>query len=268
MTWGQIQPGGANEAYTGKELSQPSNVVPEELKGVGITEKLGDQIDLTTVVTDEKGQKVPLSSFFHNNQPVIFSPVYYNCPGLCNFHLNGVVDVLKNIDWKPGEKFQVVALSFDAKETAQDAAKKKETYLHLYGQPQTADGWHFLTADEATIHKITDSLGFKFKWNEKDNQWAHASAAIVMTPAGKISRYLHGIQFDSRDMKLALNEAVSGKIGSVLDTAVLYCFKYDTHKSKYGLRVFRVMQLAGLATVAILALWLVPVMIRAKGEDS
>lgn len=259
---------GKREVYTGKEPSKAANVLPEELVGVGITEKLGETIDLNTEVTNEKGEKVLLSQFFSSRKPVVFSPVYYNCPGLCNFHLNGVIDVMKTIDWTPGKEFQMVVLSFDPKETAIDAEKKKEIYLQMYGKMETADGWHFLTADESTIQKLTNSVGFQFKWNEKANEWSHASAAIVLTPEGKISRYLHGIQFEGRDLKLALNEAVDGKIGTVLDKAMLYCFKYDTHQSKYGLQVFRVMQLAGAATVAILAAWLIPVMIRAKREGS
>lgn len=259
---------GVRDSYTGKEPTPASHVIPEELQDVGITEKLGESLDLTNLVVNENGEKVPLSTFFHKGQPVIFSPVYYNCPGLCNFHLNGVVDILKTIDWKPGEKFQVVAFSFDSKETPADASKKKELYIKMYEQPETVNGWHFITADEKTVQKITDSVGFKFKWNDKVNEWSHASAAIVLTPEGKISRYLHGIQFENRDLKLALNEAVNGKIGTVLDSAMLYCFKYNTHQSKYGLQVFRVMQLAGLVTVALLAAWLIPVMIRAKREDS
>ncbi|MFZ3229062.1 MAG: SCO family protein [Pseudobdellovibrio sp.] len=259
---------GMKDNYTALEPAKTSTAIPQELEGVGIEEKIGQKIDLTTLVKNEKGESVPLSSFFKAHHPVIFSPVYFNCPGLCNFHLNAVVDILKTVDWSPGNQFDVVAFGFDAKENYLDAAKKKEMYLKIYQRPGTENGWHFVTSDEATIKKITEQIGFKFKWNDKVSEWSHASAAIVISPDGTISRYLHGIQFESRDVKLALNEAADGKVGNIADSVMLFCFKYDRHQSKYGLQVFRVMQLGGAATIVMLALWLIPVIIRAKRENS
>ncbi len=258
---------GAQEVYTGKEPLKPSNEMPSELSGVKIEEKLGQHVDLKQMVTTEKGQLVPLSTFFTSGKPVVFSPVYFNCPGLCNFHLNGLTDTLKNVDWSPGNEFQVVALSFDSREKSDVAAKKKDSYLKVYNRAGTEDGWHFVTADEPTIKALMQQVGFNYSWNEKIGEWAHASAAIIISPEGKISRYLHGIQFEARDVKLALNEASSGKVGNIVDSVMLYCFKYDRHQSKYGLQVYRVMQLAGAMTVAILAMWLIPVMVRAKREN-
>lgn len=260
--------GGPQEVYTGKEAGKVSSVVPEEIKNVGIDEKIGDHIDLNLVVTNEHGEKVPLSTFFKSHKPVIMSPVYFDCPGLCNFHLNGLIDTLKSVDWSPSKQFEVVAFSFDAKETSDVALKKKANYLNLYERAGTEEGWHFVTADEATVKKITESIGFKFKWNEKVKEWSHASAAIVISPDGKISRYLHGIQFEPRDVKLALNEAASGKVGNIVDSAMLFCFKYDSHQSKYGLQVFNIMKLGGAITVAALMLWLLVTMTRAKRENT
>lgn len=256
------------EGYTGKEAGKAATELPEELKGIGIQEQIGKTIDLSLMVNDEAGQKVPLSSFFKAHHPVIISPVYFSCPGLCNFHLNGLTDTLKQVDWTPGKEFDVVAFSFDAKETPEMAAKKKAEYMKAYGRVGAEKGWHFVTADAETVKKFTDSVGFKFKWNEKDKQWSHASAAIVYSPDGKISRYLHGIQFEPRDVKLALNEAADGKVGNIVDSVLLFCFKYDSHQSKYGLQVFRVMKLAGAITAAALALWLIPVLIRARRENT
>lgn len=258
---------GSKEAYTGKEPTKASSQLPEELVGVSIEEKLGQQVDLSTMVTQEDGKVVPLSTFFKSHKPVIFSPVYFNCPGLCNFHLNGLVDTLKTLDWSAGQQFEVVALSFDAREKSDVALKKKNNYLKVYDRAGTENGWHFLTADEATIKKLTNQVGFNFRWNEKAGEWSHASAAIVVSPEGKVSRYLHGIQFGDRDVKLALNEASNGQVGNLMDSAMLFCFKYDRHQSKYGLQVYRVMQLAGAFTIAILAIWLIPVMIRARREN-
>lgn len=219
-------------------------------------------------VTDENGQKFPLSHYFSARKPVILSPVYFSCPGLCNFHLNGLTDALKRVDWSPGDKFEIIALSFDPKENAEVATKKKQNYLKEYGRQGTDNGWHFVTADEATIKKITETVGFSYKWNEKDSQWAHASAAIMISPEGKVARYLHGIMFEPRDVKLALNEAADGKVGSFVDSAMLYCFKYDNHQSKYGLQVFQLMKFAGALTVLALGLWLGKAMIQAKRENT
>ena len=258
---------GIKDAYTGKEPLKVSTEMPEELAGVKIEEKLGQQIDLTQKVTNEQGELVPLSSFFKTHRPVILSPVYYNCPGLCNFHLNGLTDTLKQVEWSAGNQFDVVALSFDPSEKSDVAAKKKAAYVKIYDRPGTEAGWHFVTADGPTIKTIMSQVGFSYRWNEKAGEWAHASAAIIVSPEGKVSRYLHGIQFESRDVKLALNEASNGKVGNMVDSVMLYCFKYDRHQSKYGLQVYRVMQLAGALTIAVFALWLIPVAIRAKREN-
>lgn len=258
---------GMKEAYTGHEPLKPVGEVPAEIKDVGVEEKLGQKIDLATMVTDEHNQQVPLSSFFKSHKPVILSPIYFSCPNICNFHLNGLVDVLKNVDWSPGNQFEVVAFSFDSKEKSDIASAKKESYMKMYNRPGTEAGFHFVTADEATIQKLTSEVGFKFKWNDQIKEWAHASAAIILSDDGTISRYLPGIQFEPRDVKLALNEAANGKVGNIVDSVLLYCFKFDRHQSKYGLQAFRVMQLAGALTAAILAAWLIPVLIRAKREN-
>lgn len=259
---------GPKEGYTGKGAGKVSTEIPEELKNIGIEEKIGTSIDLNLLVTNEKGEKLPLSSYFKSQKPVIISPVYFNCPGLCNFHLNGLVETLKSVDWSPSRQFEIIAFSFDAKETSEVALKKKANYLKLYGREGTESGWHFVVADEATVKKLTESIGFKFAWNERVKEWSHASAAIVVSSEGKISRYLHGIQFEPRDVKLALNEAARGKVGNIVDSVMLYCFKYDSHQSKYGLQVFNLMKLAAGLTVIALALWLTVAMTCAKKENT
>jgi protein SCO1 len=251
-------------AYDGSVTPPAANEQIRDLEGVGITEMLGTKVDLNLLVTREDGQKVPLSSFFDGTHPVIISPVYFSCPGLCNFHLNGLVDGLKEMDWSIGQKFKVLAFSFDSKETAEVALKKKDNYLKVYGRDSAKDGFHFLTADEATVQALTKSVGFKFKWSNEANEWAHASAAIVMTPAGVISRYHGGVAFDGPTLKMSLNEAASGKIGSLMERVALFCYQYDPHQSKYTLASFRIMQLGGGVMILLLALWLLPVWFRAK----
>lgn len=240
---------------------------PKEIEGVGIKEQLGKQLDLSLPFKNEEGQDVTLSTFINGSKPIIISPVYYNCPGLCNFHLNGLTEGLQGMDWNPGQKFEILAVSFDSKETPDLAKNKKANYMKVYNRPGTEAGWHFLTGSEDTIKKLTQSLGFEFKWNEKANEWSHASAAIVISPDGKISRYLPGIVFEPKNIKLALTEAGEGKVGTIVDSLVLYCFQYNPHKSGYTLAAFKLMKVAGLITVIVLAFWLLPVWIRSRRAD-
>lgn len=239
---------------------------PEIINKIGIIENLGAQLPLDLNVTNENNESVPLRSFFHKDQPVVLSLVYYSCPGLCNFHLNGFFEALKNVEWSPGNKFQLLALSFDAKEKSDLAKAKKETYLKLYGRPGTEGGIHFLTADEDTVKAIASTVGFNFVWDDKEQQWAHGSAAVMISPEGKITRYLHGVIFEPNNIRLALTEAGQGKTGSFVDQMVMYCFKYDPKQSKYVLYAFRLVQLGGGLIVLILGLLLIPAWIRSRRE--
>ncbi|WP_413291575.1 SCO family protein [Bdellovibrio sp. HCB337] len=260
----------ASSAFAAYEPKAPDLAATEKIKeldGVGIEEKLGTHLDLNLTFKDENGETVTLAKYM-GSTPVIFSPVYYSCPGLCNFHLNGLTDALKLVDWNVGDKFKVVAVSFDSKEGPDVAAKKKASYMKVYDRAGTEGGWHFLTGDEAAVQAFTSAVGFKFKWSAEANEWAHASAAIVVTPDGKISRYLPGIMFDPKDVKLALNEASSGKIGTFVDQLVLYCFQYNPHQSKYTLYAFNLMKLGGALMVLVLALWLLPVWVRSRRAEA
>lgn len=241
---------------------------PREIQNVGIKEQLGEQLDLNMNFKDENGQVVQLAHYINGSKPVIISPVYYNCPRLCNFHLNGLTEALQKLDWNPGKKFDVIAISFDSKETPELALAKKENYMKMYARPGTEVGWHFLTADEKTVKQFTTEVGFEFKWSEETKEWSHASAAIVSSPQGKITRYLPGIMFDPQSIKLALTEAGEGKTGNMIDSLILYCFQYNPHKGEYTLAAFRLMKLGGLFMVIFLATWLLPIWIRTwKAEN-
>lgn len=261
---------GAQASYEGGMAPKVASEMPDELQGVDIEEKLGEKIDLSLKVRNDNGEVVELGSFFDGKHPVIISPVYFSCPGLCNFHLNGLTDGLKLLDdgWTVGSKFQVVAFSFDSKEQPDVAAAKKATYVKLYERPQSADGWHFVTADEEVVQALTSSVGFKFRWDEKAKEWAHASAAIVVTPQGVISRYLPGIMFEPKDIKIALNEATEGKIGSIVDNIMLFCFKYDPQQSKFVLAASQVMKAGGAIMILLMVLWLLPIYIRSVRAKS
>ena len=253
-------------AYSGPEAGMAADERPKELQDVGISEKLGSKLDLNMKFNDESGKEVTLASYFDGKHPVIISPVYFSCPGLCNFHLNGLTDALKLMEkeWSVGGRYQVVSISFDSKETPEIAAHKKEMYMKLYGRDGAEKGWHFLTGTDSEVKAFTEAIGFKFKWDETQKDWAHASAALVISPDGTVSRYLPGIMFNPQDIKLALNEATEGKIGNFVDSLVLYCFKYDPHKSKYSLAAVSVMKLGGALMVLVMVLWLLPLYIRSR----
>ena len=258
----------ALKGYSTEAEPVPASEQPQELKNVGIKEQLGQQLDLNMSFKDESGQTVQLSQYINGSKPVIISPVYYDCPRLCNFHLNGLTEGLQKLDWNPGQNFEILAISFDSKETPELAMAKKASYMKMYNRPGTEQGWHFLTADEKTVQQFTKEVGFDFKWNEEAKEWAHASAAIVISPTGKITRYLPGILFEPQNIKLALTESSEGKVGNFIDSLVLYCFQYNPHKSEYTLAAFQLMKLAGLAMVILLAIWLLPIWIRTwKAEN-
>lgn len=247
----------------------PAAETPKELQGIGIKEHLGEQIDPNLEFTDDQGRKVRIGDYFQNGtKPVLLSIVYYSCPNLCNYHLNGLTAALKQMPWTIGDQFDLVAVSMDHKETPEVASKKKDNYIAEYGRPHSAKGWHFLVGSEENVKKLTDSIGFGFRWDEKEQQYAHAAAATVMTPDQKISRYLYGIEFDPKTVRMSLLEASSGKIGSVVDQIILFCFHYDPTKNKYTLYAYNVMRIAGSIMLLALALILVPTWLRERRRQS
>jgi protein SCO1/2 len=171
---------------------------------------------------------------------------------------------MKELDWTAGKEFNYLTISFDSRETAELAVAKKDNYLKAYQREGAVNGWHFLTAKQNELNKLTSALGFKYKWDEKSQEWAHSSALIFMSPNGLVTRYLHGVVFEPDQLKLALNEAASGAIGSAVDKFVWYCFKYDPKQSKYVIYAFRLVQLGGGLIVLVLALVLIPVWIQER----
>jgi protein SCO1/2 len=230
--------------------SEP-NGLPAALQTVGIDQNLGQQLPLDTEFKDENGNTVKLGSYFTKGRPVILALVYYECPMLCNQVLNGLSGSLKGINFEAGKEFDVVAISFDARENDKpDLAKnKKANYVERYGRPGAADGWHFLTGTQDSIDKITKAAGFKYHWDEKTNQFAHAGGIMVVTPEGKMSHYLYGIDYAPKDIKFALIESAANKIGDPADQLLLYCYHYDPASGKYGFAILRVLRLAAIATV-------------------
>jgi len=232
-----------------------SNGLPDALQTIGIEQRLGESLPLTAEFKDESGQAVQLGKFFNNGRPVILALVYYECPMLCNQVLNGLTGSLKGITFNAGKEFDVVAVSFDARENDKPglAQNKKASYMERYGRPGTEQGWHFLTGTQASIDAITNAAGFKYKWDDKSNQFAHASAVMVVTPEGKLSRYLYGIDYAAKDLKLGLIESAENRIGGVADQLLLYCFHYDPSTGKYGFAILSVIRLFAIFTLAGMA---------------
>jgi protein SCO1/2 len=232
---------------------------PAYLNNVGITQKLGAQVPLDLTFHDETGKSVKLSQYFDGKKkPVILTLVYYKCPQLCTLVLNDLNRGMNGLSTlSAGDDYQVVTVSFDPREGPEEAMDKKETYMQSYRRPHAAEGWHFLTGDEASIKKLADSVGFQYKFDPKFGQYIHPSGLIVLTPKGVVSRYFFGIDYDLKDLRLALEEASSNKVGSLTDRILLYCFQYDPTTNKYSLRIIRIMQFGGVLTMGALgAFWM------------
>ncbi len=230
-------------------LSIAAEKVPVELKGVGIEEHLGDRISLELPFLNENGESLPLRSFFHKNKPVILALVYYNCPNLCHYLMNGFSDSLRGLEWTVGKEFEVVVVSIDPTEAPMLAKQKKETYLKAYGRENISPGWHFLTGQDANIKKLANEIGFRYRYDTDNKEYAHSAAIYVLTTDGKISRYLYGVHFKPLDLKLSLMEASQGKIGNVVDKFLLFCYHYDPKSRKYAIFAVNLMKLGGVVVL-------------------
>jgi protein SCO1/2 len=245
-------PQGNSPLYSSRpyEARAPSGL-PGALKDVGIDQKLDHQLPLDISLRNEAGETVKLGDYF-GKKPVVLSLVYYQCPMLCNQVLNGMVTSFRVMTFSPGEEFEVVTISFDPQETPALAAAKKKTYVDYLPEAKRAranSGWHFLTADQANIRRITEAIGFRYHFDEATDQFAHASAIYVATPQGKLARYFYGIEYAPRDVRLGLIEAADNTIGSPVDQLLLYCYHYDPATGKYGAAIMNMMRLGGIVTV-------------------
>ncbi len=228
-----------------------SDTTPSALQNVRFEQKLDAVLPLDATFRDERGQPVKLGDYF-GKRPVVLAFVYYECPMLCNQILNGLVSAIGVLDQTVGTDFDVVAISIDSRETPVMAAAKKATYLDRYARPGSDQGWHFLTGDDANIRRATDTAGFHFAWDEQTQQFAHASGVIVATPDGRLARYLFGIEYPPRDLKFAMMESSEGRIGSVVDQVLLYCYHYEPAKGSYSFAAMNAVRLGGAVTMVML----------------
>lgn len=223
----------------------------------GLEQKLNAQVPVDAVFRDEHGNAVTLGGFFQNGKPVILALAYYECPSLCTLVLNGILQTAQDLKFDAGNEYEIVVVSFDARERPALAAAKKQIYVQRYGRAGAENGWHFLTGDETSIARLADSVGYRFAYDQATRQFAHPSAIMALTPNGKVSRYFPGIEYPAREVRLALIEASQNRVGSLADKIFLLCFHYNPATGKYGLLILRVMQLAGVGSAAALAFYIV-----------
>jgi protein SCO1/2 len=228
------------------------NQQPTIFDQVGLDQKLNNQVPLDSKFKDETGKDVSLGDYFHHGRPVVLALVYYDCPMLCDQVLNGMTSALEVLKFDAGKEYDVVAVSFDPRETPELAAAKRKMFLERYKRPGTEKGWHFLTGEKPAIDALTQAVGFRYTWDEKTHQFAHASALTLLTPNGKVAQYYYGIEYSPKDMRLGMIEASNEKIGNITDQILLYCYHYDPTTGKYGATILNVVRAGAILTMALL----------------
>jgi protein SCO1/2 len=246
-SWGQAR----GQAMTKGILSPPSNVRPPYLQNVGIDQHLDAQVPPDLAFVDDSGRAVRLGDYF-GHKPLILNLVYYNCTMLCGEALSGLTGAMKMVKFNLGDEFDVLTVSFNPQETPAIAATKKQDYLKRYGRPGAAAGWHFLTGPAESINALTKAVGFQYQYDPKSSQYAHATAIVVLTPQGRISRYFYGVDYPPKDLRMGLVEASQNKIGNAVDQVLLYCYHYDPATGKYGAIVNNILKLGAGLTILLL----------------
>jgi protein SCO1/2 len=254
---------------TGRVFAQPglpAAAVPSQLREVGFDQNLNQQIPLDVEFNDESGRRVRIGDYF-GSRPVVIAFVYYDCPMLCMLTLNSLAGTLKALSQEPGKDFEMVTVSFDPREKPPLAREQKAALIERTGKPAIAAGWHLLTGDQADIDRLTRVAGFKYVWNESVQQFAHPTGLIVLTPSGRIARYLFGTDYPPRDLRLAVLDAAEGRVSSPIEKALLYCYHYDLATGRYSLAIMRLVQLAGALTVLSIGALIIVLAKRASIVD-
>lgn len=246
--------------YAEQQVASADQPLPTELRGIAIEERLGQAVPLLTPLVDHTGAGVKLGDYFSPKRPVIVVLNYYSCPTLCSLVLNGLLDGMRGLEYLVGQEYQIVSVSIDPRENAALAKSKRAAYLTSLGGERTGKmtdrDWPFLTGTEQNVSAIARAVGFNYRFDAATNQYAHAAGIFVLTPDGRISQTLYGIQFPARDLRLSLVEASQGGIGSPVDRLLLLCYHYDPQTRRYGLTPMAVMRIGGVLTVVVLGMYL------------
>ncbi|MEQ1909654.1 MAG: SCO family protein [Vicinamibacterales bacterium] len=245
----------------------PSQTMPQALREIGFDQNLDQKLPLDARFVDDEGKPVTLGSYY-GHKPVLLAFVYYTCPMLCTQVLNAMTASISMLSLDAGKDFELVLVSIDPRETAAQAAAKKAEYLHRYKRTGADAGWHFLTGTEPEIKRAAVAAGFRYAWDEQTQQYAHPTGIIVTTPDGRLARYLFGIEYGPRDLKLALVEASDGKIGTFADQLLLYCFHYDPMTGRYGVYIIRTLRVAGVVTVLSIGMFILVMVRRERSQQS
>jgi protein SCO1 len=245
-------------------IAQLNKSKPAILENIGVEEKLGEQIPLDVTFANSEGDSVTISELLEEGKPVLLNPLYYECPMLCGLVLEGVFKVVKELQWNPGEDYTIISFSIDPDETSEHASRSKEKYVHSLNREGAETGWHLLTGNEKNIKKLTEAIGFNYTYDDRTGEYVHAAAISFLSPDGKITRYLYGIEFPEFSLRNALYESADGKIGSSIDRVVLYCFTYDPSSDSYVPVALNIMKVGGLATLIFLGIFLGLFWIREK----
>lgn len=242
-----------------------SHPADEIIKGVHFEQKLNEPLPLELTFQDEAGQTVQLGNYF-GHKPVILVFAYYECPMLCTLVLNGLLTSLNQLTFDVGNQFEIITVSIDPSEGPEIAAAKKEVYLEQYRRPSAAEGWHFLTGEQAAIVQLTQAAGFHYQYDADKGEYAHPTGIMVVTPGGKLARYFYGIDFPARDLRLGLVEAAANEIGSPVDQLLLLCYHYDPTVGQYTVAIMNIIRLAGLTTVGAIGAVIAILVRRDRGR--
>lgn len=235
-------------------------------QGAQIEEKLGDYIPLDAKFATVSGDSVSLGDLLEEGKPIILNPLYFDCPVLCGLVIDGMIDVIDDLAWQPGKDFNIISFSIDTTENHEVAAKYKEEYLSKINSKQIESGWYFLTGKKSQIDNVIESVGFNYFQIEGTTEFAHSAAIIILSPEGKITRYLYGIKYDEFNVRNALFEAVEGKIGSTLEKIIMYCYQYDPNSNSYVPLAMNIMKIGGLATLIFLGIFMSLLWVRDKNK--
>jgi len=223
-----------------------------ELRKIDVIEHLGESIPLNLEFINDEGKSVSLEDYFHQGKPVLLTLAYYRCPMLCGLVLKGLTKGVKELDFLPGEQFQMITVSINPRESYTLAAAKKKTHLESLSKPVKKSSWVFLTDSTDNTKKLADALAFVYHYVEERDEYAHPAVSFVLTEEGIISRYLYGIEYKESDLRLSLLEASKGEIGTTIDRIILYCFHYDPEEGGYVLFAGNLMRAGGVITILII----------------
>lgn len=245
--------------------AQPTDALPPDLAGVTLTQQLDAVLPLELQFTDQNERTVRLGDYFGRERPVLLTFAYHRCPMLCSLVLDAMVRTLSEIDLAPGQAFDLLTVSIDPRESLQRTRLTRQKYLSTYGRVGADRAWQFLRGDEESIRLLAEAAGFGFRYLEESGEFVHPATLIVVTPDGRISRYLPGLEHDPKTVRLSLIEASEGRIGSVVDQFLLYCYRYDAEDGRYAPVAMRIMRVGGGVTVLLLGGFLLTLWRRNQG---